>query len=83
MTVTTNHPASSYGVPVILNDEGELVDYPEGIKAIFKRLGWRYKDAQEATNKKRRMVQGYVSGDYPPPADFLNVLDLELSKLKE
>ena len=39
MTITTDHAASSYGQPVILDDDGNPMDYAAGIQAIRRRLG--------------------------------------------
>lgn len=39
MTITTDHAASSYGQPVILDDDGNLMDYGPGIREARRRLG--------------------------------------------
>lgn len=39
MKITTDHPASSYGTPVILDDSGDPLGYGPGIRAVRRRLG--------------------------------------------
>lgn len=39
MTITTDHAASSYGMPVILGDDGQPLDFAPGIQSVRKRLG--------------------------------------------
>jgi len=39
MKITCNHSSSSYGVPVILGDDGDVMDYAPGIKAVRSKLG--------------------------------------------
>lgn len=40
MLITTDHPASSNGLPVILDDEGNLLIYDEGLRRARSMLGW-------------------------------------------
>ena len=39
MTITTDHSASSYGVPVVLDDTGKPMDYAPGVRAAREQLG--------------------------------------------
>lgn len=72
MTVTTKHPASSYGMPVIL-DGGRVVDYAAGIKAIRAALGWSTQQLADACGVSRRTVEGWEQ-DRMPTAAALNVM---------
>lgn len=80
MRITTNHPASSYGLPVILDDDGQVMDYGPGLKAVRKRLGWTQVELGVRTNKSIQSVKKYESGEIPTPAEVLNVLGDELEK---
>lgn len=73
MRVTTNHSASSYGQPVILDDAGSLMDYAPGIKAIRAKLGWSTQQLAEACGVSRRTVEGWEQ-DRTPTAAALNVM---------
>ncbi len=73
MTITTNHSSSAHGVPIILDDVGQLLDYAEGLTMSLKVLGWSRKDLAENTNKSLRTVEGWWQGRQIP-ADALNVL---------
>jgi DNA-binding transcriptional regulator YiaG len=65
MQVTTNHPASSYGQPVILADDGSVMDYAPGIKAIRAKTGMSTQQLAEAVGVSRRTVEGWEMGRMP------------------
>lgn len=73
MRVTTNHPASSYGQPVILDDSGQVMDYAPGIKAIRAKLGWSTQQLADVCGVSRRTVEGWEQGRMPSAA-ALNVM---------
>lgn len=73
MQVTTNHPSSSYGQPVILSDDGSVMDYAPGIKAIRAKLGWSTQQLADACGVSRRTVEGWEQGRLPTAA-ALNVM---------
>lgn len=73
MKITTHHPASSYGVPVILNDAGMLMDYWTGIKALRSKLGMSTQELADACGVSRRTVEGWECGRMPEVA-ALNVM---------
>jgi len=73
MRVTIKHPASNYGIPVILGDDGKVMDYAPGIKAIRSKLGWSTQQLADACGVSRRTVEGWESGR-PPEAAPLNVM---------
>jgi len=65
MRVTTDHPASSYGQPVILADDGSVMDYAPGIKAIRAKTGMSTQELAEAVGVSRRTVEGWEMGRMP------------------
>lgn len=71
--MTTNHSASSYGQPVILADDGSLMDYAPGIKAIRANLDWSTQQLADACGVSRRTVEGWEQGRLPTAA-ALNVM---------
>lgn len=73
MQVTTNHGSSSYGVPVILADDGSVMDYAPGIKAVRATLNLSTDALAEACGVSRRTVEGWEMGRMPTAA-ALNVM---------
>lgn len=73
MRVTIDHAASSYGVPVILDDAGELLDYAPGIRAIRVKLGLTARQLGELCGVSERTVNGWEQGRMPETA-ALNML---------
>lgn len=65
MRVTTNHPCSSYGQPVILDDNCQVMDYAPGIKAIRKKAGMTTQQFADEIGVSRRTVEGWESGRMP------------------
>lgn len=80
MVITCNHSASSYGVPVILDDGGALMDYGPGLTATLKRLGWSRADfAAHCGYRSARSVEKFWQGVVPPAAT-LNMLGVALDR---
>ena len=73
MKITTDHAASSYGQPVILDDRGRLMDYAPGLTAVLAKLGWSRATLAERTGRSLRTAEGWFAGR-PVPAEALNVL---------
>lgn len=73
MKITCNHSSSSYGVPVILGDDGDVMDYAPGIKAVRAKLSLSTQDLAERCNVSRRTVEGWEQGRMPDAA-ALNVM---------
>lgn len=65
MKITTTHSSSSYGVPVILDEEGTLLDYACGVKSIRMRLRWSTQQFADEIGVSRRTVEGWESGRMP------------------
>jgi DNA-binding XRE family transcriptional regulator len=79
MRVTTDHSASSYGVPVILADGGEVMDYAPGIKAIREKLSMSTQNLADACGVSCRTVEGWEQGRMPDAA-ALNVMSALLRR---
>lgn len=73
MRVTTQHSASSYGQPVILDDSGQVMDYAPGIKAIRDKVGLSTQQLADLCGVSRRTVEGWEQGRMPTAA-ALNVM---------
>ena len=65
MKITTDHPQSSHGIPVILADGGGVMDYPAGVKAVRDHLGMTTQNLADAIGVSRRTVEGWESGRMP------------------
>jgi DNA-binding transcriptional regulator YiaG len=81
MTITTEHPASSYGIPVILDDAGNPMDYAPGVKTVRARLGLSTTQLAEACGKSRRTVEDWEQARRPVPVESLNVMAMLLARL--
>lgn len=80
MKVTCKHSQSSYGIPVILDDRGKVMDYGDGIKAILAVIGWDEEQLAVASGyKNARSIEKFRYGAIPS-AQLLNVLSVELEK---
>lgn len=78
MIITCHHPASSYGIPVILDDDGDVLDYPEGLTKTLAKVGWTREElAKRSGYKSARSIEKFWQG-VPPSAQLLNVLGVEL-----
>ena len=80
MKITCNHPSSSSGVPVILDDNGEAMDYGPGLTATLFLLGWSRADFASHCGYSLRSVEKFWQTTIPPAAT-LNLLGLELERL--
>lgn len=74
MRITTEHPSSSYGVPVILDDAGHPMDYALGVKAVRARLGLTAAQLGEMCGKSVQAVNNWEQGRRLIPAESLNVM---------
>lgn len=82
MKITCHHPASSYGIPVILDDDGNVMDYAPGLATALDRLGWTWQRlALFWGHSTARSVERYRQGLAVPPAAKLNMLAVELDRL--
>lgn len=79
MRVTTQHPASSYGQPVILADDGDVMDYGPGVKAIRGCRGWSTQQLADKIGVSPRTVEGWEQGR-PISNPALNLIAILLKK---
>ena len=77
MEITLNHSASSYGMPVILDDAGNIMDYMPGVKAVRLELLLSTSELAEKCGVSRRTVEGWEQGKIPNAAS-LNVIGMLL-----
>lgn len=73
MRVTIDHPASSYGIPVILDDAGAVMDYAPGIKSARAKLSITAAQLGTLCGVSERTVNGWEQGRMPETA-ALNML---------
>lgn len=71
--ITTNHPASSYGIPVCLID-GQPQDDAAGLRACMELLSWSRAQTGEQTGKSLSSLDAYLYGGKPVPAEVWNVM---------
>jgi hypothetical protein len=82
MKITCNHSQSSYGIPVILSDGGEVMDYGPGLTAALQKLGWSRADfAVHCGYSGPRSVEKFWQG-VVPPSSTLNMLGVELDRCR-
>ncbi len=74
MKITADHPASSYGTPVILDDAGQVMDYKPGVKAVRESLGLTQAEFAARLGVSTRAVSNWEQGLDTPRADRLNAM---------
>ena len=78
--ITCNHPSSHYGLPVILGDDGQPMDYATGLTATLVYLDWKREDfARNCGYKNARSVEKFWQG-ITPPASTLNMLGVAIDQ---
>jgi DNA-binding transcriptional regulator YiaG len=65
MKLTTNHSASSYGVPVFLDGAGNPMAYAPALQQLRKEKGWSTTDLAEQVGVSARTVEGWEQGRMP------------------
>lgn len=71
MKLTTDHPASSYGVPVFVDDDNNPLDYADGLRQLRKERGWSTADLAEHVGASSRTVEGWEQGRMPNKASLI------------
>ncbi len=80
VVITLAHKSSKHGLPVILDDNGKLVEYPHGLNQILKQVGMSRKElALAAGYKSARSIYKFWYGTTPSP-QILNVLSSKLNE---
>lgn len=65
MKMTTEHPASSYNVPIFVDNSGLPMDYAQGFRQLRKAKGWSVRDLAEAVGVSPRTVENWEQGRMP------------------
>ena len=65
MRLTTDHPASSYGVPVFVDGDGNVMDYAPALRQLRKEKGWSTTDLGNDVGVSSRTVEGWEQGRMP------------------
>ena len=65
MKLTTDHPQSSYNLPVFVDGDNNPLDYVDGIKQFRQLNGWSTTDLAEKLGTSRRTVEGWEQGRMP------------------
>ncbi len=65
MKITIDHPASRFGLPVILGDTGDVLSYKLGIALAQFKLGLTTRELAKALNVSVRTVHGWHAGKTP------------------
>lgn len=65
MKITTDHPASRFGRPVVVAD-GRVLGHPEGLLAVRERLGLTTAQIAAACGKSVRTAEGWFQGRAVP-----------------
>ncbi len=73
MQITTAHPSSSYGIPVILSDSGDVLDSAPGVRLLRSNLGLSTAALAAHCGVSRRTIEGWEQGRAVPCA-ALNVM---------
>jgi DNA-binding transcriptional regulator YiaG len=71
MKLTTNHPMSSYGMPIFVDDNNNPIDYADGIKWLREKLNFSVKDLAEKCGVSPRTVEGWEQGRLPSKSALL------------
>lgn len=73
ITITLDHPRSSYGVPVCLID-GQPVDDADALRACMEHLSLTQAELADLTGKSKGAIESYLYRGRPVPAEVFNVL---------
>lgn len=71
--VTTRHPASKHGVPVLLCEE-KPVSMAKHLDGIMRQLNMTRKDLSDKAGISTRQLDNFRMGRRPASAAFLNLL---------
>ena len=69
--LTASHPASSYGVPVFVDENNNPLDYAPAIKQLRSDKGWSTSYLAEKLGKSRRTIEGWEQGRMPDKTALL------------
>lgn len=65
MKLTTDHSASSYGVPIFVDENNQPIGYADGLRQLRKSKGWSVADLADRCGVSARTVEGWEQGRMP------------------
>jgi DNA-binding XRE family transcriptional regulator len=71
--LTTDHPASSYGIPIFVDDLNNPLGYGEGVRLIRKAHGLTAGQFGAAIGVSRRTVEHWEQGRMPATESLLKI----------
>lgn len=74
MKVTTNHPKSHRGIPVVLDDEGKVIPHHRAIKLVIERASITPAQFALGAGISLSAVNAYLYRNAKIPARVMNVL---------
>jgi DNA-binding transcriptional regulator YiaG len=74
MKITTDHSASSYNQPVILDNQGRVMDYAPGIRAIREFFGDTQQAFADRLGVSKKTVESWEYGQRMPSNTALRLL---------
>ena len=74
MKITTQPPHSLSGVPAIVDADGRVMTYADGIRAIRRHMEWSVDEMGAAVGVSGRAVEGWEQGRRTPSTPALLLL---------
>ena len=71
MRLTTDHPQSSYGIPIFMDAKNNPVDYRDGINWIKKSKNLNSQGLADKLGLSRRTVEDWCAGQMPSKVALL------------
>jgi len=71
MRLTTNHSASSYGVPIFVDENNNPLDYAPAFRQLRKEKGWSTTELAEMLGVSSRTLEGWEQGRMPSKTSLL------------
>ncbi len=76
MKLTTDHPQSSYNIPIFVDNDNNTLDYADGVKAVRKALGLNTAQLGAELGVSGRTVEDWEQGRYTPSKPVLRLLTM-------
>jgi transcriptional regulator with XRE-family HTH domain len=74
MRITIDHPASKFGMPVILHPDGSVMKYPDGLKLLRRRQRMSTRDLGAICGVSPRTIERWEQNLSIPTAAALNAM---------
>ena len=72
--LTTDHSASSYGMPIFVDEKNNPLDYGVGLKQVAKDQGWTTKQLAEKLGVESPTIHNWYQGRRMIPKTALLLL---------